>query len=380
MARRRPVHVKLPERRSAAPKSTADWLMRLTQPRAMLFVALVIGVAAFLEYGVIRPFFGGWKLPTPPTPAGAGDPTATAGRLPVRPLGDRARVLQGLREVVPAHLPATALLAPGSAAAQAAQVACAEASGLPVEVVNSIGMHFRLMPPGRFVMGSPVGETGRWEGEAPHDMEVTEPFYIGACEVTQGQWLALMPRNPAYFKDEGRPVEELTWPDAQAFADALSQREGLPPSTYRLASEAEWEYACRAGTATSYCFGDDAKRLKSYADYAGNNGRRTNRVGCRLPNAFGLYDMHGNVYEWCLDRYTPYPEAPPAPPLPEGDWRVIRGGNWNEPAANCRSANRARLPPLSHGNMLGCRLVRTLGDWRNAPVVGDATARAGEAP
>jgi formylglycine-generating enzyme required for sulfatase activity len=212
-------------------------------------------------------------------------------------------------------------------------------------------------------MGSPPTEKGRWEGEVQHVVTLAEPFYISSCEITQVQWLACMSANPSVFSKDGRnPVEEVTWDDCQRFAAALCVREGVPVGAYRLPTESEWEYACRAGTRTAYVCGNRADGLDQFADYAENNNRRTSTVGRRRPNAYGLYDMHGNVWEWCDDKFRPYEPVPDAPPgaYDYAEWRVIRGGNWHEPAANCRSANRARLPPLSKGNMLGFRLVRTV--------------------
>jgi len=230
---------------------------------------------------------------------------------------------------------------------------------LPVEIENSIGIRFRLIPAGTFALGSPENETGRWEGEAQHIVSVSRPFYLGTYEVTQGQWDAVMPTNPSRFRGRNRPVEEVSWYDCQRFVIALCEKEGVPVGTYRLPTEAEWEYACRAGTTTAYHFGNGSKGLGAFADYAGNNDLETNVVGRRRPNAYGLHDMHGNVWEWCQDLFRAYPGAPPIDPL-HREWRMLRGGNWHEGALACRSANRCRLPPLSVGNILGFRVFRRI--------------------
>ncbi len=274
-------------------------------------------------------------------------------------LGEQARVLPGLREVNPSHLAYLSGLADGSVAASETQLMVSDALKLPIELENRVGMVFRLVPPGTFLMGTEESEAGHWEGEVQHVAFVAATFYMGKFEVTQAQWNALMPLDPSYFKGGNRPVEEVTWYDCQKFMLALCEREGLPPGTYRLPTEVEWEYACRAGTTSAFCFGDDPVRLGEYADFADNNYRSTAVVGQRLPNAYGLYDMHGNVWEWCLNRFQDY-DGYDEKSAGEGNPRVLRGGNWRDPAQNCRSANRCRLPPLSHGNMLGFRVVRAL--------------------
>ena len=282
-------------------------------------------------------------------------------------LGDAARELKNLVEVTPAHFAYLEGLAPGSDAARGAQEFISRQFALPIEVENTVGMRFRLVPPGTYLMGSLEDEQGRWAGEAQHVVSLSQPFYMGQFEVTQAQWDAVMQEagaapggNPSHFRGAEHPVEEVTWYDCQRFTVALCEKEGLVAGTYRLPTEREWEYACRAGTIVAYCFGDDPARLGAYADYADNNYQGTNAVGRRLPNAYGLYDMHGNVWEWCLDRFVAYKGRKPEEDVSEVDWRVIRGGNWHDVAKNCRSANRCRLPPASHGNLLGFRLLRVL--------------------
>jgi formylglycine-generating enzyme required for sulfatase activity len=175
--------------------------------------------------------------------------------------------------------------------------------------------------------------------------------------VTQGQYQAVTGENPSGFKgSDDLPVEQVSWDDAVAFCKALSTKEGR---TYRLPSEAEWEYACRAGSDSRYCFGYDTTQLGLYAWYDSNSDSKTHPVGQKRPNAFGLFDMHGNVWEWCADWYSAYYyEASPAvdPVGPSGAWaRVRRGGCWGSDPRFCRSANRYRAAPEDRLGVLGFR-------------------------
>lgn len=279
----------------------------------------------------------------------------------IRPLAERARVLPGLSEVFPAYLAPLTGLADGSKNMRDTQLSVSEQEGLPVEVVNSIGMAFRLVPAGTGLIGSPPDEPGRGSIEMQHVMIFPHHFYMGKYEVTQAQWRQVMgeKNNPSHYFGDSRPVEEVSWYDALRFTNALCEHEGLPLGTYRLPSETEWEYACRAGTSTAYCFGNNPKHLDLWADYADNNYQSTRSVGQRRPNALGLYDMHGNVWEWCLNKYTNYP-GDETPEAEYHQWPTIRGGNWHVAAPECRSANRCRLPGASVGNMLGFRIIRTI--------------------
>jgi formylglycine-generating enzyme required for sulfatase activity len=266
-------------------------------------------------------------------------------------------------------------LAAGSAAAQASQAQAVQRLGLPLEVkTRQTGIVLRLIPAGTFTMGSPTSEPGRDSDEGPqHQVTLTKPFYCGKFEVTQGQWQAVMGRNPSYLKNAGldAPVEQVSWDDCQAFLKKLCQMEGVPEGTYRLLTEAEWEYACRAGTQTPFCYGNDldasmANFNGNYPYGAGEKGVyrwTTVAVGSFRPNAWGLYDMHGNVWEWCRDwgpsSYASGSQTDPLGPL-SGTGRVHRGGNWDYGAWDCRSANRrGSTPVLSRGNLLGFRLART---------------------
>ena len=230
------------------------------------------------------------------------------------------------------------------------------------ELVNSIGMKFRLIQPGSFMMGS---EKGHDDEKPVHKVTLSKGFYMGAYEVTQEEWEKVMGSNPSRFKGPKKPVEMVSWEDAQEFARKLSQKENV---TYRLPTEAEWEYACRAGTTTEFYWGDDVGLLEigRYACYAGNLDWRnegTKPVGQKKLNAWGLYDMSGNVWEWCQDWYADkYPlERQMDPTGPEsGSDRVFRGGSWGQYALGCRSASRNGDLPSYRGNSLGFRLVRAI--------------------
>jgi len=330
---------------------------------------------ALLEAFVLRPMMARRRT------AADTAQTRPAGPPPerVETLAERARSMPGLREVTPAFLVALDGLAPGSAAVRAAQQSFSLDARLPVEVENSIGMRFRLVPPGTAMLGSPPQEAGRGDSEVQHVFVAPEPFYLGACEVTQSEWSQCLPASPAHFPGPRRPVEEVTWHDGQRFLAALCKAEGVPEGTYRLPTEAEWEYACRAGTTTAYCSGDNPRAIDAFAIHGDNGGEGTTPVGLRRPNALGLYDMHGNVWEWCQDRFGPYPgDASPPDPEHEG-WRCLRGGNWYVPRSDCRSAERGRLPPASKGNMLGLRVLRSVS-LPAAPAAAPKAVAPAEAP
>ena len=352
MAPRKRIH--LPNAVRSGPPRKREKVSRI---RVLLWVIELTVLAAAVEHFLITPMLrpGPEDLPPVILPASARPP----GR-PVPPLEGETAPLAELREVSDALLPSVEGLAPGSALAQEAQLSAAAELSLPVEVVNPVGMHFRLVPAGTFLQGSPEGEPHRWEGETQHPSVIHRPFYMGRHEVTQAQWRAVVGTAPSHFRGDLRPVEEVTWYDCQRFVNALCELEGADRGTYRLPTEAEWEYACRAGTTAAYCFGGDAGRLGDFADFELNNHEMTNEVGRRWPNAYGLHDMHGNVWEWCLDRFRSYTGADDLG-LADEQWRSLRGGNWRDPAENCRSANRCRLPPASHGNLLGLRVVREIG-------------------
>jgi formylglycine-generating enzyme required for sulfatase activity len=227
---------------------------------------------------------------------------------------------------------------------------------------NGLGMEFVLIPAGEFMMGSNNGDS---DEKPVHQVRISTPFYLGQYEVTQGQWQAIMGQNPSYFKGEVTleatvPVENVSWEDVQEFLRRLNAREGGPK--YRLPTEAEWEYAARAGTSTAYSFGDSERQLGEYAWYNDNAGGKTHPVGQKKPNTWGLYDMQGNVWEWVQDwygkdTYTSAAVTDPQGPA-SGSFRVYRGGGWYGTARNCRSADRFNVAPGGRYGSLGFRLLR----------------------
>jgi formylglycine-generating enzyme required for sulfatase activity len=224
-------------------------------------------------------------------------------------------------------------------------------------LTNSLGMQFALIPAGEFQMGSANGS----DNERPvHTVRISKPFYLGIYEVTQDQWEAVMGHNPSRFKgDANRPVEMVSWEEVQKFIDELNTREG--GAKYRLPMEAEWEYAARAGSQTAYSFGDDSRQLGKYGWFRGNADNTTHPVGTLQPNAWGLYDMHGNVWEWVQDWRGQYPAGPVTDPQgpASGSARVIRGGWWSGEAMRCRPAYREAGAPDYRNDDLGFRLLRT---------------------
>jgi uncharacterized protein (TIGR02996 family) len=213
---------------------------------------------------------------------------------------------------------------------------------------NSIGMKFAWIPAGVFLMGSPPEEVGREDDETQHAVTLTRGFYLGIHAVTQAAWRAVMNSEPSRFVGDELPVDSVSWDDCQEFLRRLSARGSR---AYRLPTEAEWEYACRAGTTTPFHFGMSCNGKQVNCDGGIPYGTsrpgpylgKTSLVGAYAANAFGLFDLHGNVIEWCGDRYGTYPqEAAINPQGPDsGDFRVWRGGSWNDPPALCRSAYRS---------------------------------------
>jgi formylglycine-generating enzyme required for sulfatase activity len=242
-----------------------------------------------------------------------------------------------------------------------------------VEIAEGVKMTFVLVPPGKFKMGSPVDEKNRNDDETLHPVTLTQPFYLGKYEVTQKQYEALTGANPSGFKGEDRPVEQVSWEEARNYAERLMKKRA-DGHVYRLPTEAEWEYACRGGRPCSKLFGiGDGRTLSSQqANFNGNNPYgdaekgpylgTTSVVGSYPANALGLFDMHGNVWEWCQDRYGKYPQEEvtnPAGPS-EVSRRVVRGGGWSFGGRICRSANRDGVGPGFRYNYLGFRLARSV--------------------
>ncbi len=294
-------------------------------------------------------------------------------------------------------------LASGSREAQERQKEWVSKLGLPLEVAtNKVGIKLRLIPPGSFTMGSSMserkecvkggGKVEYYKDETQHRVTLTKPFYSGIYEVTQGQWKRVTGSNPSYFKNAGddAPVENVCWEDCQKFLNKLCELEGVPQGTYRLLTEAEWEYACRAGTSTSLYNGDlkifgqrNGSKIDDIGWYGGNSGvtynggydsskwketqysnskSGTHPAGGKAANAFGLYDMIGNVWEWCNDWHGNYPGGSVTDPegASSGLFRVYRGGSWFHDAWVCRSANRYWFESWFRNGRLGFRLARII--------------------
>ena len=230
----------------------------------------------------------------------------------------------------------------------------------PKNFTNSIGMKFVWIPPGAFTMGSSKEEKGRQPfkpDETPHKVTLTKGFYMGVYTVTQEEWKTVMGNNPSHFKGEKNlPVERVSWDDCQEFIQNLREKDKRP---YRLPTEAEWEYCCRAGTTTPFHFGetistDQANYNGNYIYGDGKKGvyrKKTTPVGSFPANAWGLYDMHGNVWQWCQDWYGDYPQKDVVDPQggEKGQFRVHRGGSWLY--YPCRSAYRGWNEPDYRGGI-----------------------------
>ncbi len=226
-----------------------------------------------------------------------------------------------------------------------------------------VDLEMVLIPAGEFIMGSPADEKDRFDNEGPqHKVVISKPFYLGKYEITQEQWETVMGYNPSEFKGKRRPVENVSWNDCQRFIKQLNK---LGQGTFRLPTEAEWEYACRAGKQTRFYWGDDPneKEIDDYAWFHGNSEKKTHDVGLKKPNAWGLYDMSGNVHEWCQDSYDEnyYSISTSIDPVNDqsNEWRVLRGGNWYYGARYCRSAFRSRSNPYDAYDNVGFRVTRT---------------------
>jgi formylglycine-generating enzyme required for sulfatase activity len=226
-------------------------------------------------------------------------------------------------------------------------------------VLGEFEYRMRWAPPGEFMMGSPEGEEGRFAGEGPqHRVTISQGFWLGETPVTQAFWEAVTGENPSHFKDPDRPVEQVSWNDCQRFCAAL---EALTPGLgLRLPSEAEWEYACRAGTTGPTYAGAGPQAQDRVAWWSSNSKEQTQPVMLKQPNAWALYDMLGNVYEWCSDgmrTYSSKPAVDPRGPV-AGDPRVRRGGSWYSLARSVRAAYRNRDAPDFRYHVLGLRLAR----------------------
>ena len=241
---------------------------------------------------------------------------------------------------------------------------------LTLDLGGGVTMDLVPIPAGEFMMGSPSSEAKRNDDETRHRVRISKPFYMGKYEVTQAQWEAVMGTSGSQQRDKANkarslhgegaqiPMYYVSWEECREFCRKLSQKVSRD---IRLPTEAEWEYACRAGTSTAYSFGDEQGSLGRYAWYTSNNDGESHPVGGRQPNGWGLYDMHGNVWEWCADWYDSeyYQKSPQADPTGPGSgaYRVLRGGSWVNHDYNCRSAYRNGAMPDYRSNDFGFRVA-----------------------
>lgn len=226
--------------------------------------------------------------------------------------------------------------------------------------INSIGVEFVLIPAGSFTMGADTNLENASDHESPaHRVTISKPFYLGKYEVTQAQWMAVMGVNHSNFKGDNNPVDQVSWDDIQTFIHKLNAKEGH--KRYRLPTEAEWEYAARAGTQSVFSFGNDVTSLGQYAWYLGNAKDSTHPVGQKQPNQWGLYDMQGNVWEWVADWHEQNYYQNSVSTDPQGPYkrthRVYRGGGWSGSAWYCRPACRSYIWPSYRSANIGFRLA-----------------------
>ena len=251
--------------------------------------------------------------------------------------------------------------APASfAAARRRQQDAAKKLGVPLEKTIDLGgqvpMPLVFVPAGEFMMGSNNGEENE---RAVHKVVITRPFYLGKYEVMQEQWEKITGKNPSVPKGAKHPVNNVSWNDCQDFLKKLNAQVKVK-GAFTPPTEAEWEYACRAGSTTEYCFGNDHDTLREYAWYYTNPRGKAHAVGQKKPNAWGLHDMHGNVWEWCQDwyksSYSTLKQTDPTGPA-QGTGRVLRGGSWSNDAWYCRSASRDDIRPATRYGSGGFRVV-----------------------
>jgi len=218
---------------------------------------------------------------------------------------------------------------------------------ITIQIGENVSMKLALIPAGKFMMG---------EEKAPHEVTLSKPFYMGVTEVTQAQYQAIMGTNPSHFRGETNPVETVSWNDATEFCKKLSEK---TRQVVRLPTEAEWEYACCAGTKTDLWFGYATGSMGDYAWYSANSGDRPHPVGQKKPNAWGLYDMHGNVWEWCADWYGNLPKKPVTDPQgpASGEYHVMHGGAWLNIPVICRAARQGTGYRDARGYLFGFRVA-----------------------
>jgi formylglycine-generating enzyme required for sulfatase activity len=227
-----------------------------------------------------------------------------------------------------------------------------------VDLGRGVAMEFVLIPAGSFVMGSDE-HTGEGDESPAHRVTVSRPFYLGKTEVTQEQWTAVMGDNPSAFRGAKLPVEHVSWNDCQRFIAKLSAKAGR---SFALPTEAQWEYACRGGTTTPWSFGKHESAAGDHAWLGENSGGGTHPVATKASNAWGLHDMHGNVWEWCSDWYAKHAYddknvIDPTGPAAATGSRVLRGGAWGDAPEGVRSAVRNCLSPAETHDGIGFRCV-----------------------
>ena len=253
------------------------------------------------------------------------------------------------------------------------RVALAPASDskdMTIPLSDTVDLELIWIEPGTFTMGSPSNELGRYSNETQHQVTLTQGYWLGKYEITQAQYEVVMKKNPSDFKGDDLPVEQVNWNDAKDFCAKLTATEkaaGRLPEGYEytLPTEAQWEYACRAETTTALNSGKNLSdkykcpEMDEVGWYSYNSSEQTHSVGQKLPNAWGLYDMHGNVWEWCLDFYGDYPASSMTDPMgpSTGSDRVVRGGGWDQNASCCRSAYRNSFNPDAYWHYFGFRVV-----------------------
>ncbi len=225
-----------------------------------------------------------------------------------------------------------------------------------VDLGKGIKLEMALIPAGKFMMGSPETEKNRAEDEVQHEVTITKPFYIGKYEVTQEQWNAVMGNNPSEIKGAKLPLTNVSRSMCQDFIKKLNDKTN---GGYRLPTEAEWEYACRAETITAYFFGNEL--TPKDANFGISNLGKAVPVASKKANAFGLHDMHGNIWEWCEDWYGAYPEGKAIDPkgVEMGTHRLVRGGSFFDAESDARSSNRYAVPSSERSGLIGFRLART---------------------
>jgi formylglycine-generating enzyme required for sulfatase activity len=359
---RRPItKLKVPERSGPPPKLAPNRSNTGTLVTGMAIVALAFGLAVWQPWknpvvpaGVGRvPPRGETSTPIPPA-VGSG-PTTTV--VVATTTGTTAVVETATNIAQPAtNIEPAKLSPPSQVTATIISTGASARKEMAIDLGGGVKMEFVLIPAGSFMMGS----SDIYRDRKPvHKVTIGKAFYLGKYEVTQEQWEKVMGNNPSEFKGTKNPVERVNWNKCQEFVVRLSNT--VQGRTFRLPTEAEWEYACRAGSTTDYCFGDDPGKLGGYAWFKDNSGEGPHIAGQKRPNAWGLYDMHGNVNEWCEDFYCHTYEGAPADgsarKLGDDSRRVLRGGTWNSVAARLQTTQRVFGNPDILAPNCGLRVV-----------------------